>query len=221
MPFRLSLPAARLDAPLLDDATRLWWSSFLRGATGLLFGPVAAFWPDLTVVGLALWWGSYAALRALVGAMHGVRSRWWTMVAASMPLLIGGLVALTSPGIEADALRELIGAVGIATGLLELLASLDLRRVLVADETLALTGTASITASIFLLTTPTYGVLPVAWLIGTLAILDAVLSFGMATTLRDNRRRARRVAERALGAYRMPPPRRSASQGAAARDQGD
>ncbi|TDC45894.1 HdeD family acid-resistance protein [Actinomadura sp. KC345] len=187
---------------MFDLMTRHWWVLALRGAFAVLFGIVAWVWPGITVLVLVVLFGAFALVDGLIAVMMAVRGasgapRGLLALAGAAGIALG-VAALGWPGITAFVLLMLIAAWAIATGVLEIVAAIALRKELQGEWAYALTGAISVLFGILLLVWPVSGALAVVWLIGLFSIMFGAVMAGVAFRLRRLARTAGR--ERGMGA---------------------
>ena len=178
---------------MLQYYAKLWWVVALRGLFALVFGVCAFFAPIATLAALVIVFGAFAAadgLMALVMAVSGkdreTSDRW---ILALQGLLGLGVGALTwfSPAITALSLLVYIAVWSLATGVLQIVAAIRLRKEIPNEWWLILTGLVSIAFAFLVLWQPLAGALAVLWMIGAWAIVCGVLLLGVAFRLRRAR----------------------------------
>jgi uncharacterized membrane protein HdeD (DUF308 family) len=86
-----------------------------------------------------------------------------------------GILTFLVPGITALALLFYIAIWAIATGVLEIVAAIRLRKEIEGEWLLILSGLASVVFGVILMAQPGVGALAVLWLIATYAIVFGVL----------------------------------------------
>ncbi|MEU5993365.1 HdeD family acid-resistance protein [Spirillospora sp. NPDC047418] len=191
---------------MLDLMTRHWWVLALRGAFAILFGIVALVWPGITVFALVLLFGAYALADGVVAVTQAVRGTTGgprgLLALSGIAGIALGIAALVWPGITAFILLMLIAAWAVATGLLEIIVAVALRRELRGEWVYVLTGAISLIFGILLFAWPVSGAIAVVWLIGLLALLFGAAMLGVAFRLR----RLGRTAERRHGVRAAPGP---------------
>jgi uncharacterized membrane protein HdeD (DUF308 family) len=178
---------------MLDSLTRNWWAVALRGVFAIAFGVVALIWPGITVYALVLLFGAYAIVDGVfsivAGFGRGARSaegtggRVW-LILAGVAGVIAGVLAFLWPGITALALLWVIAVWAMATGALEVIAAVRLRRELRREWLLALSGVLTVAFGILLVVWPAAGVLTLVTLIGVAAIIFGVTLLALAFRLR-------------------------------------
>jgi len=172
---------------MLNEVARYWWVVALRGLAAVLFGIAAFAWPEITLTVLVLMFGAYAVVDgvfALIYAFgsgtpfHGLRA------VEGLAGIVMGVIALVWPGITALALLYLIAAWAVVTGILEIIAAIDLRKVIDNEWLLGLGGLASVAFGVILALQPNAGALALIWLIGAYAIFFGVLLIALGFRLR-------------------------------------
>lgn len=172
---------------MLDTLTRYWWPLALRGVLAVAFGAMALPWPGA----LMFLFGAYAlvdGIFALGATAFGGRFtggwRGWLLLEGILGVAAGAATFLW-PDIMTLALLWMIAAWAIVTGVVEVVATVVLRRELEGEWLLALGGVASVALGVFLAVLPQRGVLPAKWLIGLYAIGFGVALVALADRLRQ------------------------------------
>lgn len=164
---------------LVDMIARNWWSLVLRGVCAIVFGVVAWIWPGVTLGALVLLWGCYAfidGVLAFVGAFSGkTETPWWALMLIGIVSMGAAVVAFVYPGLTAVGLLYVIAFWAIATGVLAIIAAIQLRRAIEGEFWLGLAGALSILYGAFLMARPGIGALAVVWMIGTYAVVFGVV----------------------------------------------
>jgi|Tabmets5t2r1_1033131.scaffolds.fasta_scaffold47255_2 uncharacterized membrane protein HdeD (DUF308 family) len=180
---------------MLEYFSRYWWAVALRGTVAVVFGVVAWIWPDITVRALVLLFGFYAlvdgllALAALFVGGQMVRDRRGWLLVEGIAGIAAGIVTFVWPGITALVLLYLIAAWAIATGVLEVVVAVWLRRELRGEWLLALVGILSILFGVFLVLRPSEGAVAVVWALGLYALVFGVALVALGLRLRQLGRR--------------------------------
>jgi uncharacterized membrane protein HdeD (DUF308 family) len=168
---------------------RNWWAVALRGVAALLFGLLAIVWPGISLAALVLLFGAYAlidGLFAVVSAIANARGqdRWWIVLLEGIVGIAAGLVTFAWPGLTALALLYLIGAWAVVTGILEIYAAIQLRKMITGEWVLALGGIASVVFGILVFMYPSAGALAIVWWIGVYAIIFGAVMIALGFRLR-------------------------------------
>lgn len=148
-----------------------WWMLLIRGIAAILFGVAAFTWPGLTILILTTIFGVYAIVDGVLALIVGVHARWWLLAAAGVLGIVIGLVAFFYPGLTALTLLLIIAVWAILRGALELVAAVELRRVIANEWALIIAGVCSLAFGILLFARPAAGALAVIWIIGAYAML--------------------------------------------------
>jgi uncharacterized membrane protein HdeD (DUF308 family) len=176
---------------MLHALARNWWAVLLRGIAAVIFGVIALAWPGATGLTLVLLFGAYAfvdGIFALVSAIRAAEAheRW---IAFGIEGLIGLAIAAVTffhPVITAIALYAVIAFWAVATGILELIAAVQLRKLIPGEWLLVLGGLASIAFGVLMVVFPLVGAITVIYVIGVYAIFFGVLLISFAFRLRSH-----------------------------------
>jgi uncharacterized membrane protein HdeD (DUF308 family) len=181
----MNLTSVNLD---LDALSARWWMPVVRGAAAILFGALAVIWPGISLLALVFLWGAYAVADGVFGLMlaagAGAGGRRWGWPLVEGLLSIGaGLVAFIWPGMTALVLLVLIAIWAVLTGILEIVAAVELRRAIQGEWMLALSGVLSIAFGVLMLVFPGAGALAFVTIIGAYAVLFGALLVGLGLRL--------------------------------------
>jgi uncharacterized membrane protein HdeD (DUF308 family) len=169
-----------------------WWALALWGLCAVIFGVLAAAWPGLTLLTLALLFAVYAILSggaAVASAMmHRGAGGWWLWLLLGLVSVAAGLLALAYPGLTALFLVLLMGANAIVTGVLEMSMAIRLRKEIRGEWLLGLAGAVSILFGAFVLLFPLGGALALVWLIALHAIVTGIMLLALAWRARSGAR---------------------------------
>jgi uncharacterized membrane protein HdeD (DUF308 family) len=176
-------------AHLASTLSRSWWLLLLRGVAAIAFGILAFVQPGISLAALVLLFGAYSmadGILCLWTALAGSSeqdSRWLLLLWGLLGIGVGILTFL-APGVTALALLFYIAIWAIATGVLEVVAAIRLRKEIDNEWLLLIAGLASIAFGVLLAAQPGSGALAVLWLIGAYAIVFGVLLLILAFRLR-------------------------------------
>jgi uncharacterized membrane protein HdeD (DUF308 family) len=179
---------------MLAQLARNWWILVLRGVAAVIFGCLAFVWPSITLAVLVLFFGAYAlvdGIFAIVAALsgRGGHERWWVLLLEGLAGIAAGIMTFFWPAITEVVLLFLIAVWAIATGLVEIIAAVSLRKEMKGEWLLFLSGVASVVFGVLLFARPGAGALAVVWLIGAYALLFGVLMIGFGFRLRTWRQK--------------------------------
>lgn len=177
---------------------RNWWLIALRGLFAIIFGILAFVWPGPTIAALIILFGAYVLVDGIFSviagiAAYGERERWWAVLLEGLASIAIGLITFFWPNVTALVLLYFIAVWAIVTGVLEIAAAIQLRRVITGEWLMILTGIASMVFGILLVIFPGAGALAMLWVIASYAIIFGVLMIILAFRLRGMRREADRV----------------------------
>ncbi len=165
-----------------------WRLHVLRGLIAIPFGVMALVWPQLTLGVLIILFGIYVILEGILALVVAARRRgrgygWLFGLEGVLGIAVGGC-AFAWPTLTAVVLLVFIAVWAILTGVIELTAAIQLRRVIQGEWVLGLAGLLSIVVGILLLANPGTGVLAAVWLIGLYAIVFGGLLTYLGLSLR-------------------------------------
>jgi uncharacterized membrane protein HdeD (DUF308 family) len=180
---------------MVTRLARRWWLLALRGVVAILFGLAALVWPGITLAVLVWLFGAYALVDGVFAVGAAVRARgeqphWWGLLLEGVAGIAAGVVTLLWPGLTAIVLLYLIAAWAIVTGILEIVAAVQLRREIANEVWLALSGLLSVLFGLAVAIWPGAGALALIWLIGAYAVVFSVLLLALAVRLRGIGQRA-------------------------------
>lgn len=173
---------------MLRLLARNWWALILRGVVAVLFGIAALIWPDITVTALVFLFGAYVlvdGIFALIGAFWNRTGQWWLLLIEGVAGIAAGILTFIWPDITELVLLYLIAFWAILTGILEVVAAIQLRKELAGEWLLVLGGLASLIFGIIMVFSPGVGATALIWLVGAYAIVFGVLLVILGFKLRD------------------------------------
>jgi len=163
----------------------------VRGIIGLIIGFVAIVWPGITIAALVAIFAAYAILDGVTNLVIGftrtaTHERSWAQVAQGLIGLIAGALAVVWPIATAFALVIFIGAWAVATGVMEIVAAIRLRRYIKGEWLLALSGVMSIIFGVLVFAFPQAGAIGIAWLLAVYAVAAGVVLVTLGLRLRTS-----------------------------------
>lgn len=174
---------------MVETLARNWWLVGLRGVAGLLFGLLTLLNPAITLAVLLLFFGAYALADGVFTTIAAIARRrnvprWgWLVVSGILGILIGVLTFLM-PGVTALALLYIIASWAIIRGIAEIVAAIQLRKMITGEWLLILAGVLSVLFGFLLIIFPGAGALTVVLWIGAFAAVFGILMIGLAFRLR-------------------------------------
>ena len=175
-----------------NEITRNWWMVALRGAFAILFGILTIAWPQITVVVLVALFGAWALLdgiSAFVAAWRSAEAKqtWWPFLVTGVLGVGAAIVTWVWPQITALSLLYVIAVWAIASGVLQIVAAIRMRKIITNEFWLALAGIGSVVFGLLVLVFPGAGAIGIAWAIGWYAILFGILLVMLGFRLRSMR----------------------------------
>lgn len=172
-----------------ETLLRSWWMPALRGLVAVASGLLALLCADMPLVWHIALFGVYALLAGAVwvaGALHNRRAdaRW------RMPFMLGalgvgaGTLTLVHPAPTALVLVALIGAYAFATGLLDMVSALRLRKFIRGERLFALSALGSMAFGLAISIAPHSGALVLGPLVGVYALSTGLALLGLALRAR-------------------------------------
>jgi uncharacterized membrane protein HdeD (DUF308 family) len=165
--------------PMLDSLARNWWLLLLRGALAVLFGILTFAWPGLTLLTLVILYGAFAFADGVVAIVAAIKGgspapRWWLALLGIFGIAAGILTVLW-PQITGLILLFFIAGWAIATGILQIVGAISLRKEIEGEWLLIASGALSVLFGLMLVAWPGAGALALAFTIGSFAIIYGVL----------------------------------------------
>lgn len=164
---------------MLEVMSRNWWILLVRGIAAVLFGIAVLVWPGIALTVLVLLWGAYALVDGVFTIVLGFQGRtyyrdWWVTVLEGVVSIIAGVVALLWPGVTAVALLYVVAIWAIITGMLEIVAAIQLRKEISGEFWLVLGGVLSVALGVLLTIFPGAGMVSLLVVLGIYAITFGV-----------------------------------------------
>ena len=183
-------PGVGLGSAMVHALAKSWWLLLLRGIAAIIFGLLAFAWPGLTLVTLILFYGAFALVDgglAVVAAITGGApgSRWWLAIIGLLGIA-AGLVTFMMPGLTAIVLLFFIAGWAIATGVLQIIGAIKLRKEIDNEWLLILGGIISVLFGVTMMLAPGAGALALVWVIGAYSVVIGATFVALALRLRKH-----------------------------------
>ncbi len=167
-----------------------WDLVLLRGIIAILFGVATLVLPPITLVVLVTLFGAYALVNGLITSIMAIKDRkeqsdWGLYLLYGLVSIAAGVLTFVYPGITTISLFYVIVAWAIASGTMEIILAIRLRKVIKGEGWLVLSGILSVVFGILCLVQPVAGALSVLWLIGLYAVAYGALLVVLAFRLRN------------------------------------
>jgi uncharacterized membrane protein HdeD (DUF308 family) len=165
---------------LASILSRRWWLLLLRGLIAIAFGVVSWVLPGISLASLVLLFGAYCLADGVLNAWTALEGRrehehWWVLFLEGLLGIGVGVLTFLAPSLTALALLFYIAIWAIATGVLEIVAAIRLRKEIENEWLLIIAGLASVVFGALLMAQPAAGALALLWLIASYAIFFGVL----------------------------------------------
>jgi len=181
---------------LADILSRYWWMTLLRGLFWIFLGIALFASPAISLVALTLGLGVVMFIDGVISVVNAISGHkehddWWVLLLVGLAGVGIGILTFRNPGITALAVVFYVAIWAIATGLLEIVAAVRLRKQIQGEIWLALAGITSVAFGVLLVARPGAGALTLVWLIAVYAIAFGALLLLLALEVRSG---AKRVA---------------------------
>jgi len=179
-----------------------WWAFVIRGIAAILFGVLCFILPGMALLSLIFLFGFYALADGVLNIVAAFRRTgsgqlpWWALLIEGIISIAAGGLAFAIPSLTAVALLMLIAAWAVATGIMEIVAAIRLRKQITGEWALVLGGLLSIAFGVLMFLFPGAGALAVVIWIGAYAIIFGILMIALGVRLRKF---VREVEHRAHG----------------------
>jgi uncharacterized membrane protein HdeD (DUF308 family) len=179
---------------IADILSRYWWMTVLRGVFWILFGVVIFARPGISLLSLTVALGVVILADGIINVANAVGGRkehddWWVLLLIGLTGIGVGLLTFYSPQTMALAIVFYVAIWAIATGLLEIVAAVRLRKQIPGEVWLGLAGVASVVFGVLLVARPGAGALTLLWLIAAYAIAFGVMLLLLAFKVRSGVKR--------------------------------
>ena len=175
---------------MLHELCRNWWLLLLRGIAAFAFGVLTFVWPGMTLLTLVLLYGAYAFIDGVLAISAAVMGgapapRWWLAIIGLLGIAVG-ILTFAWPGVTALVLLLFIAGWAIATGILQIVGAIRLRKEIDNEWLLIAGGVLSVLFGLILVAQPGTGALALLYVIGFYAILNGILLVGLSLRLRKH-----------------------------------
>jgi uncharacterized membrane protein HdeD (DUF308 family) len=170
-----------------------WWVQLIRGLIILLFGMVALFWPLATLESLIWIFAIFAIIFGIfvfIASFFSGKDRWWGLLLEGLLGIAIGIIVLAWPGATLLVFLVILGIWAILNGLLELVMSYKLRKVIPDDWLLVLSGIISIIFGVMIFFWTVASVLVLVWFIAFYAIFFGVILIVLSMRLKQLQKKA-------------------------------
>jgi uncharacterized membrane protein HdeD (DUF308 family) len=161
----------------------------LRGVLAFVFGLLCFAYPGVTLTLWVIVFGCYMLIDGLLAIAAAItrapgQQRWWSTLIEGLVGSVIGVLILTWPRITALKLLYLIATWAILTGIFKTVTAIRLRRHIIGEWLLLLSGAASVVCGLLLFFMPGSGALAVLFWIGAYAVTIGLFLVVVALRLR-------------------------------------
>jgi len=177
---------------MLEMLSRYWWAFIVRGVLAIALGVMVYAWPAITLAALIIVFGVYAfadgvfLLVKAIGSWKAREDRWVLLLEGLLGIGIGAMTFF-APDVTAIGLLFYVASWSLATGVLEIVGAIRLRKEIAGEFWWILSGVVSILFAIFLMMFPGAGILGLVWLLGIFAIAFGVVLIALGIRIRAQR----------------------------------
>ena len=180
-----------LGSAMVHALAKNWWLLLLRGVAAIIFGVLAFAWPGLTLLTLILFYGAFAladGVLAIIAAITGgaPAPRWWLAIVGLLGIA-AGLLTFLMPGVSALVLLFFIAGWAIATGVMQIIGAIQLRKEIDNEWLLILGGVISVLFGVAMMVAPGAGALALVWVIAIYSVITGVMLVALAFRLEEAR----------------------------------
>jgi uncharacterized membrane protein HdeD (DUF308 family) len=184
-----------IEKRLANTLARNWWKLLVRGIVAISFGLMLWLLPGISLTLLVLFFGAFVLGDGIIGIWIAISGRkeyedWWELLLWGLVGIGIGILTFVSPGATTLALVIFIAVWAIATGILQIVVAMRLRKEIEGEWLLILGGLLSVVLGILFMVQPGAGALALVWIIGTYTIIFGVLLVFLAFKMRSLRKLA-------------------------------
>ncbi|MFI5265599.1 MAG: HdeD family acid-resistance protein [Candidatus Levyibacteriota bacterium] len=169
------------------DLHKHWKSILIRGLLSVGFGLVALFMPALGFELLVLYFGAFALVDGLVAFLVGLRANSGLLVFEGIVGILVGAYVFFFTAQSLSIFLILIAVWAIASGILEILAGLELRRHIENEVWLLFIGVTSVLVGLLVLVNPVESALAITFVIGMYAVIFGLFLVALALKVKNFR----------------------------------
>jgi len=175
---------------MLHALCKNWWLLLLRGIVAIGFGVLTFAWPGITLLTLVLFYGAFALVDGVLAIAAAVMGgapapRWWLAIVGLLGIAVG-ILTFAWPGVTALILLLFIAGWAIATGALQIVGAIALRKEIDNEWLLIASGALSVLFGLILVAQPQTGALALLFVIGAYAILYGILLVSFSLRMRGH-----------------------------------
>lgn len=181
----------KVEKQWVETLSRHWWVLLLRGIASIVFGIMLWVLPaQESIETLILIFAVYAFVDGVLQIWTAItqrkqRENWIMLLVWGMVSIVASIVIFSAPGLTTLALLFYIGIWAIVKGILEIVAAIGLRKEIIGEWFLIISGVFSILFGSFLLINPAGMAAAMIWVMATYAFILGVLFIGLSVKLKN------------------------------------
>lgn len=171
----------------MRELHRHWKGILFRGIFALLFGLAALFYPGLSFQVLVLFFGTFSVIDGIIALFVGSSIKSGLLVFEGIVGMLVGLYVFLFTSQATVIFIMLLGIWALATGILEILSAIELRRHIANEIWLLFVGIVSVLFGIFVFINPVASALALTYVIGIYAIVFGLFLIALGVRVRTIR----------------------------------
>jgi uncharacterized membrane protein HdeD (DUF308 family) len=159
---------------------RHWWKTLLGGILVVAFGVITLLRPGAAISALLIMFGVFAVAVGIFTIVASIAhrkeyTRWWLALIGGILGIAIGVISFGRPFLTGLFLLYLIGSWAFVTGILSIVVSIRMRKIVKGGWMLTVSGILSVVFSIFILIFPGLAAISMIWVVGVYAVMYGVL----------------------------------------------
>jgi uncharacterized membrane protein HdeD (DUF308 family) len=176
---------------MIQALSNNWWFFLVRGIAALIVAALAVAAPGAMLDALVFVLGIYAfvgGVFAFAAALSGVAGdRWWAALLEGLIGMAAAFVIWFMPGTSTTAFVYVFAGWAILTGILQIVAGIQLRDLIGNEVLYILSGLVSLAFGIWVMRSPQQGALAEVYLVGAYALFFGIAQIVFSVRLRSLR----------------------------------
>ena len=171
--------------PVSGNVGRYWWLFLVRGLVAIALGVFALIYPGAALAGAVLLIGAFLLVDGIVAVAKAIQilrsdARWWVLLLEGIVGIAAGVVIFMWPGISLLSLAYVVGYWAIISGAFAIASAVRLRTHVPNEWLYMLFAVISIVFGIFVLMSPSIGLVYVALMISFYGFFSGVTMIALA-----------------------------------------
>ncbi len=157
----------------------------IRGIISVIFGLIAIFAPGIGLQLIVLLFGAFSFVDGLAAFFVGIGSKSFVMILEGIVGILVGLYVLFMTAQAILIFLFLIGVWAIATGVLEVIAGIELRKHIANEIWLLFVGIVSILFGILVFVNPIISGIAITFVLGVYAVMFGVMLIALSQAIKS------------------------------------